>query len=54
MFLQHPVLCCDINRDKIMFVGMSTGDVAAIKMENNQLVRMGGHDAPVCGIFWIH
>lgn len=53
MFLQHPVLCCDINEDNILFAGLATGDIAAISLKDNQVVRLGAHDAPICGIFWI-
>lgn len=53
MFLQHPVLCCDIHPDSILFVGMATGDIAAINLQNNDIARIGGHDAPICGIYWI-
>lgn len=35
MFLQHPVLCCDINENNILFAGLATGDIAAIRLENN-------------------
>jgi len=32
MFLQHPVLCCDITQDKVLFAGLATGDIAVIQM----------------------
>ena len=53
IFLQHPVLCCDISPDKVMFAGLATGDIAVIQMENSNVGRMGFHDAPICGLFWL-
>lgn len=53
MFLQHPVLCCDINPNNVLLAGLATGDIAAISLENSQVHRVGGHDAPICGIFWL-
>jgi WD40 repeat protein len=47
------VLCCDINDSSILFAGMATGDIAAINLPNNEVARVGGHDAPICNIFWI-
>ena len=53
IFLQHPVLSVDMNPDKIMFAGMATGDIAAVDMKNNSIGRIGGHDGPICGVFWL-
>jgi WD40 repeat protein len=53
IFLQHPVLCCDINPEKVMFAGLATGDIAAIQMEKSSIARVGYHDAPICGLFWL-
>jgi hypothetical protein len=32
MFLQQPVLCCDLNDSNILFAGLATGDIAAIRL----------------------
>ena len=32
---------------------MATGDIAAINLPNNEIVRIGYHDAPISGVFWI-
>ena len=53
IFLQHPVLCCDITSDKMLFAGLATGDIAAVKMESSEVGRIGFHDAPICGVFWL-
>lgn len=39
--------------DNILFVGMATGDIAAINLQNSEVVRIGAHDAPICGIYWL-
>lgn len=53
MFLSHPVLCCDIHPDNILLIGMATGDIVAINLADSQMMRVGGHDAPICGLFWL-
>jgi WD40 repeat protein len=53
IFLQHPVLCCDINENNVVFGGLATGDVVAVSLENSGICHLGRHDAPINGIFWI-
>jgi hypothetical protein len=53
IFLQHPILCCDINENNIAFAGLASGDVVAVNMANSAIVHLGCHNAPVNGIFWI-
>ena len=53
MFLHHPLLCCDIHPENILFVGLATGDIAAINLGDNSTIRVGRHEAPICGLFWL-
>jgi len=36
-----------------VFGGLASGDVVAVSLQNNNIVHMGCHEAPICGIFWI-
>ena len=53
MFLNHPVLCCDIHQDHIAFAGLANGDILCVNMPDNQVMLLGKHEAPISGVFWI-
>jgi len=53
IFLQHPIICCDINENNIAFAGLASGDVVAVSLENSSIVCLGAHEAPINGIFWL-
>jgi WD40 repeat protein len=53
IFLQHPVLCVDFSENGIIFAGLASGDVLAVELQTSNVVVLGNHDAPICGIFWI-
>ena len=52
-FFKHPVLSIDISSDNILFAGLATGEVVKTKMETNEITKLGSHDAPICGVFYI-
>ena len=52
-FLQHPILSIDLSSNHIIFAGLATGDIAAVKMETGEVARVGSHEAPICGVFWM-
>ena len=52
-FFKHPVLSIDISSDHLLFAGLATGEVEMTKMEINEIKKLGSHDAPICGVFYI-
>jgi WD40 repeat protein len=52
-FFQQPVLSIDMAPDNVLLAGLASGDIAAVDMRSNKAVRVGGHDAPICGVFWL-
>jgi hypothetical protein len=43
IFLNHPVLCVDINESGIIFAGLASGDVVAIEISSGNVVQLGVH-----------
>lgn len=52
-FFQHPVLSIDVTPNNILLAGLATGDIAVVNMADNAIARLGGHEAPICGIFFV-
>lgn len=42
-FFKHPVICIDVSPDNVLFAGLVTGEVVAVKMGTNDQVRLGSH-----------
>lgn len=52
-FVEHPIICIDINLDRVVFAGLASGDVIAVQIATGGIIHLGIHDAPISGIFWI-
>ena len=52
-FLEHPVLCMDINPNGCLFAGLASGDVVGVNISTGQKTTVATHGAPICGVFWI-
>ena len=52
-FFHHPVLTIDVTPDNVLFAGLATGDIAAIQMVNNEITKLGQHEAPICGLYYL-
>jgi hypothetical protein len=54
IFLEHPIISVTMGRNNLAFAGLSTGDIVAVDMANNQCQLIGNHEGvPICKIFWV-
>ena len=53
IFLEQPVISVDVNSQSIAFVGLTSGHVAAIDLQQSRVQVLGKHEGPVIGVYWM-
>lgn len=52
-YLDHPILAIDFADETIAVVGLASGDLIALELSTGSMIKLGMHQSPICGIFWI-
>jgi methyl coenzyme M reductase alpha subunit len=53
-FFYHPIISMDISSQRVLFVGLSTGQIGAVDIKNvNNVAMLGNHDSTICKVIWI-
>lgn len=53
-YFHHPITTMDLTADRLVIVGLATGQIGLVDMKNvNNVLLLGSHAAPICKVVWV-